>query len=138
MKLHQEQVYAVVSSGIITDQSSQVRAELGLVLFIILAKGVKMAETELTQEERIMRMMKRVLTNVAKDTHAKPGFRHPLSDETIDGIRECLSLIAAREQELAQENGREMNMRPRFIDEPRSEVVVPIDLAGLRSKPTDS
>lgn len=97
-----------------------------------------MAETELTKEERILRMVKRVLTDVAKDTHAKPGFRHPLSDATIDGMRECLSLIAAREQELAHENGREMNMRPRFIDEPQKEVVVPLDIATMRSKLTDS
>ncbi len=97
-----------------------------------------MSQAELTKEERILRMMKRVLTDVAKDTHAKPGLRHPLSDSTIDGMRECLSLIAAREQELAQEHGREMNMRPRFIDEPQKEVVVPIDIASMRAKLTDS
>lgn len=92
---------------------------------------------ELTKEERILRMMKRVLTDVAKDTHAKPGFRHPLSETTIDGMRECLALIAAREQELAEENGRDINMRPRYIDEPKREVVVPLNAASLRgTKPT--
>lgn len=92
------------------------------------------SEPELTKEERILRIMKRVLTDVAKDTHAKPGFRHPLSENTIEGMRECLALIAAREQELAEEFGRPMNMRPRFIDEPKREVVVPLDTSGLRGK----
>ena len=93
---------------------------------------------ELTKEERILRMMKKVLTNVARDTHAKWGSAHPLSRETVEGIRDCLALITARERELAEEYGRPMNMRPRFIDEPRKEVVVPIDPAGLRgNKPTD-
>lgn len=92
------------------------------------------SEPELTKEERILRIMKRVLTDVAKDTHAKPGFRHPLSEDTIQGMRECLALIAAREQELAEEFGRPMNMRPRFIDEPKREVVVPLDTSSLRGK----
>ncbi len=93
---------------------------------------------ELTKEERVLRMMKKVLTNVARDTHAKWGSAHPLSQETVEGIRDCLALIVARERELAEEHGRPMNMRPRFIDEPQKEVVVPIDKAGLRGgKQTD-
>lgn len=95
-------------------------------------------QPEPSKEERILRMMKRVLTDVAKDTHAKPGFRHPLSDNTVEGIRDCLALIASREQELAEESGRPMNMRPRFIDEPKREVVVPLNSASLRgNKPSD-
>jgi DNA uptake protein ComE-like DNA-binding protein len=86
-----------------------------------------MSESELSKEEQILRMVKKVLTDVAKDTHVKPGLRHPLSDNTILGIRECLSLITAREQELAKEAGRESRMRPRFVDEPQDKVVVSID-----------
>ncbi|MBI1422598.1 MAG: segregation and condensation protein A [Gammaproteobacteria bacterium] len=86
-----------------------------------------MSEPEFSKEERILQMMKKVLTDVAKDTHVKPGLRHPLSDNTILGIRECLALITAREQELAKEAGRESRMRPRFIDEPQDTVVVPLD-----------
>lgn len=93
-----------------------------------------MAAEDVTQEERILRMMKKVLTDVAKDTHAKPGFRHSLSDNTIQGIRECLALIAARERELVEARGQSMDMRPRFIDEPKKTVVVPIDSIG-RKKP---
>lgn len=86
-----------------------------------------MSESELSKEEQILRMVKKVLTDVAKDTYVKPGLRHPLSDNTILGIRECLSLITAREQELAKEAGRESKMRPRFADEPQDKVVVSLD-----------
>jgi hypothetical protein len=42
-----------------------------------------MTDQELTKEERILRVMKRVLTDVAKDTYTRPGHRHPLSDERL-------------------------------------------------------
>lgn len=93
-----------------------------------------MAAEDVSQEERILQMMKKVLTDVAKDTHAKPGFRHSLSDNTVQGIRECLGLIAARERELVEARGKSMDMRPRFVDEPKKTVVVPIDSIG-RAKP---
>ncbi len=95
------------------------------------------SETEiaLTKEQRIMRMMKRVLTDIAKDTHTQPGMRHPLSEPTVQGMRECLTLITSREREIADALGEEMNMRPRFIDEPKKTVSVPIDLDSMRKKP---
>lgn len=97
-----------------------------------------MSVKETSQEERILRMMKKVLTDVAKDTHAKPGFRHSLSEGTVQGIRECLALISARERELAEANGRAMNMRPRFIDEPQKTVVIPLSATGLKkTKPAN-
>jgi hypothetical protein len=86
-----------------------------------------MVDSTLSKEEQILKMVKRVLTDIAKDTHVKPGLKHPLSDNTIMGIRDCLALITARETELAKEAGRESKMRPRFVDEPQSTVVVPIE-----------
>lgn len=95
-----------------------------------------MSAEEISQEERILRMMKKVLTDVAKDTHAKPGFRHPLSDSTVQGIRECLALISARERELVEARGQTMDKRPRFIDEPKKTVAVPLSsLGGKKGKP---
>jgi hypothetical protein len=91
-----------------------------------------MSSNDISKEEQILSMVKRVLTDVAKDTYTKPGFRHPLSDNTILGIRDCLALIAAREQELAEAAGRPMDMRPRFADEPKKTVVVPIQSIGRR------
>lgn len=82
---------------------------------------------ELTVEERVLRAVKMTLTQVIKDTATEPGMRHPLSDETIESMRNCLGLISSREQELALEHGRDTSARPRFIDEPTktSNVVVP-------------
>jgi hypothetical protein len=93
-----------------------------------------MNDKELTREERILRAMRRVLTDVAKDTYTRPGHRHPLSDETVDGIRHCLSLISARETELSSAAGRESKARPRFVDEPQSSVVVPLNMPDSKDK----
>ena len=64
-----------------------------------------MSDKETSKEERILRVMKRVLTGIAKDTYTRPGHRHPLSDDTVNDIRNCLSLITAREVELNKEAG---------------------------------
>lgn len=96
-----------------------------------------MTESELTTEERVLRMMKRVLTNVARDTAPQPGRRHLLTEDTIQGIRECLGLITAREQELAQEHNRDTSHRPRYIDEAKSSVVVSLDVDRNKQPPED-
>lgn len=93
-----------------------------------------MTEEELTKEERILRVMKRVLTNIAKDTYTRPGYRHPLSDDTVNDIRNCLGLISARERELDAAAGRENKARPRFVDEPRDSVVVQLTVPGDKDK----
>lgn len=93
-----------------------------------------MNDIALTKEERILQAMRQVLTSIAKDTYTRPGHRHPLSDETVNDIRLCLGLITAREAELNAAAGREMNARPRFIDEPQSSVVVPLTMPGTKDK----
>jgi DNA uptake protein ComE-like DNA-binding protein len=96
-----------------------------------------MNDSTLTQEERILQVMRQVLTRVAKETYTRPGHRHPLSDDTVDDIRHCLGLITARESELHAAAGRERNARPRFIDEPQSSVVVPLTVPGAKDKDKD-
>lgn len=91
-----------------------------------------MSEPELTTEERVLRMMKNVLTSVARDTAPNPGFKHPLSEQTIQSIRECLMVISSRERELGETFGRNMNARPHYVDEPKSEVVVPLDIKRVK------
>lgn len=75
-------------------------------------------------ELRILRLVKKTLTDIAKDTQTPPGMRHPLSEQTILNIRDCLSLIVARETELAEQAGTPSKSRPRFSDEPSDTVVV--------------
>ncbi len=69
-------------------------------------------------EQRILQAVKRTLANVVRDTATPHGMRHPLSDATIEDLRQCLSLISARERELAAAAGRDSAARPRYADEP--------------------
>jgi len=92
-----------------------------------------MSETQPSTEERILQAMKMTLAAVIKDTATPPGMRHPLSDATIEDLRQCLALISARERELAQAAGRTQEARPRYADEPSKESVVRLH----RKKPGD-
>ena len=83
-----------------------------------------MSEAELSMEQRILQAVRMTLASVIKDTATPPGMRHPLSDATIDDLRQCLALISARERELAQAAGRTSEARPRYADETRTESVV--------------
>ena len=87
-----------------------------------------------SKEQRILSIVKKTLTDVAKDTYTPPEMRHPLSEQTINSIRECLSLISARETELAEEAGLTSTSKPRFIDEPQDTVVVKLEPSGGKNK----
>ena len=76
--------------------------------------------------------MRLVLLDIIKDTTVEPGLRHPLSEKTIDGIRHCLALISARENELGEEAGLPSQMRPYFTDDPQKSSTVSI--ASIKSK----
>ncbi len=94
-----------------------------------------MSEQDSSKEQEILQMVKRVLTDVARDTHVKPGLRHPLSETTILGIRDCLALISARESEIGQAAGREQNMRPTFAGESNAPKNVVVSIDQLTRKP---
>ena len=83
------------------------------------------SEDEINQ--RIMVMMRQVLSAVARETVPPAGMKHPLSDNTIQGIRDCLSVISARERELNIKMGEDSEQRPRYVDEPKTSQVVSID-----------
>ena len=78
----------------------------------------------LTKEQQVMVAMRKTLAHVIKDTTPEPGMVHPLSEDTVNDIRACLALIAARERELMEEMGIENKARPRFTDEPKKADVV--------------
>jgi len=95
--------------------------------------------TPLSEEEKILYAVKRTLTEVIKDTATSPGMKHPLSENTIHGLRDCLVMISQREQALAEAAGRPTTDRPHFRDEeptsaPRGDVVVPINAIGRSRK----
>ena len=89
--------------------------------------------SDLTKEQQVLIAMRKTLAAIIKDVTPPPGMRHPLSEPTIEDMRQCLGLIAAREKELADEQGRG-GERPFFADEPQSAQVVPIAGLGKRAK----
>ncbi len=80
---------------------------------------------ESSKEQEILMVMRKVLAAVVKDTTPPPGMKHPLTDSTIQDVRACFGLIAAREKELAEARGVAQE-RPYFTDEERTSEVVPI------------
>ncbi len=73
---------------------------------------------DLSKEQRILRVLRKVLGDIVKETAPRPGVPRALSDDTVAQIRDLFGLIAEREAELAEEGGLARNERPRFADEP--------------------
>ncbi|MCU7834899.1 MAG: segregation and condensation protein A [gamma proteobacterium symbiont of Taylorina sp.] len=78
----------------------------------------------LSKDQQIMVAMRKTLANVVKETTPEPGMIHPLSKDTVDDIKACFSLIAARERELMEEMGIENKARPHFTDENKTADVI--------------
>ena len=78
-----------------------------------------MSTNELSTEHRILITMRKVLSSIIRDTTPPKGMPHPLTAPTIEDVRQCLSLIAAREKELHEASGQSMDARPHYADEPK-------------------
>jgi hypothetical protein len=72
---------------------------------------------ELSKEQQIMRAMRKTLTSIVRDTAPRDGEPSPLRSDTVENIRMCLGLIAAREAELAEMLGLSRGERPHYSDE---------------------
>ena len=85
-----------------------------------------------------MMVMRKVLTAIIRDvTPEHKSLRHPLTEQTVQDIRQCLGLITAREKELADAAGRTVEERPYFVDEPPKTKVVPIPSIGKAKRSTE-
>ena len=90
-----------------------------------------------TKEKRILVAMRKTLGAIIKDiTPSSSAFKSPLSEATVEDVRMCFGLIAAREKEIAEEAGVEINDRPHFTDDPVTNNVVSI--ASLKATLPDS
>jgi hypothetical protein len=78
----------------------------------------------LSKEQRILRVLRKVLANIVKDATPAPGMPHPFQESTIHDIRDLFGLIAERERELAQEAGLTAVEKPHYTDEPPKSKVV--------------
>lgn len=87
------------------------------------------------KEREILRVMRKVLASVIKDTTPEHrSLKHPLTDRTIEDIRQCLALIAARERELADAAGAAVE-KPYYVDDKRAADVVSISSIGRKKRP---
>jgi hypothetical protein len=92
--------------------------------------------TESTKEQEILLVMRKVLAAIIKDTTPPPGMKHPLTQHTIEDVRACLALIAARERELADARGAVVE-KPFYTDERPSAEVVPIGQLRRPKRPDE-
>jgi hypothetical protein len=83
-----------------------------------------MSTDELSKEQRILRLMRKTLGNVVKDVTPYGGRTSPLSDETVQDIKDSFALISAREKELSEQLGFNP-AQPYYVDDepPKSKVV---------------
>lgn len=88
-----------------------------------------------TVEKRILVAMRKTLSSVVRDvTPSSSALKSPLSETTIEDIKMCFGLIAAREQEIAKEAGVELNERPQYTDQEVKSNVVSLDSLKISPK----
>jgi hypothetical protein len=64
-----------------------------------------MSTEELSKEQSILRQMRKTLGSIVKDVTPLGGRPHPLTNSTIEEIKDCFALISEREKELAEKLG---------------------------------
>ena len=77
-----------------------------------------------SKEHQILATLRKVLSEIVRDTTPPPGRPHPLKPQTIDNVKIAFQLITSREKEIIEESGGKMNKRPRYADEPKTSHVV--------------
>jgi len=77
-----------------------------------------------SKEHQILATLRKVLSEVVKDTTPKPGRPHALKPQTVESIKHCFMLLTAREKEIIEAAGENMDKRPRYADEPKQSHVV--------------
>jgi hypothetical protein len=93
-----------------------------------------MSDEELKMEQRILRVMRKTLTGVVRDVTPPSGCASPLSDETVDNIKECFTLISLREKELAEGLGMSTS-QPYFVDERKARKAAVINFTKPKAAP---
>lgn len=90
-----------------------------------------------SKEQRILLVMRKLLGSIVRETTPNPGMKHVLSEHTREDIRMCFGLISARERELAEDAGINLEMRPRYGDQPSTSTVVSMDTLRKTSSSKD-
>jgi len=81
--------------------------------------------TDNNNERRLLAMMRKTLTNIARETAPQQGRHSLLTESTVKDIRDCLQIISLRERELADAEGKPARFKPVTKDhKQRSDKVV--------------
>ena len=92
-----------------------------------------------TKEKRVLVAMRKTLSSIVKDvTPSNSAIKSPLTEPTIENIKMCFGLIAAREQEIAKEAGVVLNEKPHFTDEAVTSNVVSLDTLKMTITSTET
>lgn len=94
-----------------------------------------MTDREYSKEQRILRVLRKVLASIVKDTTPAPGQPQLLQESTRHDIRDLFGLIAEREAELAKEDGVVVNEKPYFTDAPRQSAPVTLYRPAKKGQP---
>lgn len=87
----------------------------------------------LSKEQRILRVLRKVLANIVKDATPAPGMPHPLKESTVIDIRDLFGLISEREAELADQSTPDRNEKPSYADEPKKSNVIKMSKPGKKT-----
>lgn len=77
-----------------------------------------------SKEHQILATVRKVLSEIVRDTTPSPGRPHALRPQTVEDLKNCFQLITSREKEIIEDAGGEMDKRPRYADEPKKSHVV--------------
>ena len=97
-----------------------------------------MNEEIFSKEQRILRVLRKVLANIVKDVTPAPGMPHPLQESTVQDIRGLFGLIAEREAELAGEKMPGRSEKPFYVDQPQKNNVLKFHQPGNNKLPDES
>ncbi|PWB52667.1 MAG: hypothetical protein C3F18_08215 [Nitrosomonadales bacterium] len=91
-----------------------------------------MTAEQFSPEQRILRVMRKVLASVVKDVTPRDGMDNPLTERTIEDIRDIFGMISSREKELLEAFGQAGGDRPFYPGEKTSAKVIPISAGSLK------
>ena len=92
-------------------------------------------DTDLKKELDVLVALRKVISSIVREITPDPGMKHPLSESTIEDVRQVFTLIAAREREISEKLGKPSLHRPIYKgDTPKTYVV---KMHGLKSSKDD-
>ena len=92
-----------------------------------------MSTEHFSSEQKILRVMRKVLGSVVKDVTPRDGADNPLTDSTIEEIRDIFGLISVREKELLETLGQISADRPQYPGGKPVTNVIPISVGSLKA-----